>query len=614
MAYAGDEDVPDEKKAPTSTALVREVSLVALRQWLRVPGSDVEKALRRAMRARHAELNQATRAAIAQRVLGIAVFYGRLGHLLDRAFRRNQGNIDPEIEAEMLLELYVGRELREEGGLTLSNLSNGLQGGQGGHGCLDDAVECKLREAVRAPLFEADEEPLLAVRLATAWSLPLWMAESWLQQFGPLSAFQLGRAMCQPARVTLRVNTFKTTRLKLMELLANHGVRSVPTAESPVGLWLPDGRPPAGGVWQLPGYSEGLFEVQDEGSQLLALATEAKPGDLVVDYCAGRGGKTWFLASLVSPNGSVCAWDIEEDLRKQLQGARAKRALGETNLHLLEVPPSKPHNLHADVVLVDAPCSSSGVLRRHPSQRWALRLQEVSEIADLQLSILEEASQLLRPGGRLVYATCSLIHLENQSVVAGFEALQRGFVRWPFPSGRHCRTLLPHVEGTDGFFMARWEKKSCEDLNFAPCQWMSMADLEDNLDEAEKAFESQYEKVEPSLLGEGTYGKVFKAKSIRTGELVAMKQMKIEGSEDGMPSTALREIALLKELKDHQNIVKLINIFYKPNKLVLVFEFVENDLKNYLESRGKSTTVPSEEDEERTEDTEAISELTQALT
>eukprot|EP00435_Cladocopium_sp_Y103_P021993 s3524_g5.t1 len=116
----------------------------------------------------------------------------------------------------------------------------------------------------------------------------------------------------------------------------------------------------------------------------------------------------------------------------------------------------------------------------------------------------------------------------------------------------------------------------------------SMADLEDNLDEAEKAFESQYEKVEPSLLGEGTYGKVFKAKSIRTGELVAMKQMKIEGSEDGMPSTALREIALLKELKDHQNIVKLINIFYKPNKLVLVFEFVENDLKKYMRSMSNN--------------------------
>ncbi|CAE7579301.1 CRK1 [Symbiodinium natans] len=105
-----------------------------------------------------------------------------------------------------------------------------------------------------------------------------------------------------------------------------------------------------------------------------------------------------------------------------------------------------------------------------------------------------------------------------------------------------------------------------------------MADL-DEFDEAERAFESQYEKVEPSLLGEGTYGKVYKARSIRTGELVAMKQMKIESAEDGMPSTALREIALLKELREHENIVRLINIFYKPNKLVLVFEYVENDLK-----------------------------------
>lgn len=108
-----------------------------------------------------------------------------------------------------------------------------------------------------------------------------------------------------------------------------------------------------------------------------------------------------------------------------------------------------------------------------------------------------------------------------------------------------------------------------------------MADL-DEFDEAERAFENQYEKVEPSLLGEGTYGKVFKARSIRTGELVAMKQMKIESTEDGMPGTALREIALLKELRDHENIVRLINIFYKPNKLVLVFEYVENDLKKYM--------------------------------
>ena len=416
--------------------VVREVSLVALRQWLGAPGSDVEKALKRGMRARHAELNQQMRHDIAQRVLGIAVVHGRLIHLLNRAEKDGKDGKDGKSCscncAEMLLELYVRRELRQA-----SNLIS------------DEELQSKMREAVKAPLFEMHEKPPLAVRLAVAWSLPLWMAESWLQQFGPLSAFQLGRAMCQPARVTLRVNTFKTTRLKQMELLQQYGVRSVPTAESPVGLWLPDGRPPAGGVWQLPGYSDGLFEVQDEGSQLLALATEAKPGELVVDYCAGRGGKTWLLASLVSPNGTVCAWDIEEDLRKQLQGARAKRALGDDFLSLLEVPTTKPQDLLADVVLVDAPCSSSGVLRRHPSQRWALNCPEVSKIAELQLlqlAILQEASELVRPGGRLVYATCSLMHLENQGVVEGFEAAQHSFVRWPFPSGRRRQDTSEQME------------------------------------------------------------------------------------------------------------------------------------------------------------------------
>lgn len=110
-----------------------------------------------------------------------------------------------------------------------------------------------------------------------------------------------------------------------------------------------------------------------------------------------------------------------------------------------------------------------------------------------------------------------------------------------------------------------------------------MADLDD-FDESERNFESQYERLETALLGEGTYGKVYKARVVRTGETVAMKQMKIEGAEDGMPSTALREIALLKELKDHQNIVRLLNLFYKPNKLVLVFEYLENDLKKYMRS------------------------------
>ena len=272
-------------------SLVRDVSLAALRLWLDAPGSDVEKALRKAMRAKHAALNQATRAAIAQRVLGIAVFHGRLVHLLDKTrSTRSTGEASTEhggsLWAELLLELFVRRELREEG----EDREEKGQKGELTRRCenLSEIDEQRVSQAVQAPLFEAHENAVsivsLAQRLAVVWSLPLWMAESWLQQFGVWSSFALGRAMSRPARVTLRVNTFNTSRLALMEMLMQHGIRSIPTGESPYGLWLPDGRPPGGGVWQLPGYSEGLFEVQDEGSQLLALATEAKTGECVVDY------------------------------------------------------------------------------------------------------------------------------------------------------------------------------------------------------------------------------------------------------------------------------------------------------------------------------------------
>jgi len=206
--------------------------------------------------------------------------------------------------------------------------------------------------------------------------------------------------------------------------------------------------------------------VQDEGSQLVALATEAQPGERAVDYCAGRGGKTWALAALVAPRGAVRAWDVDAELRQQLRGARAARAGAEG---LVEAPEERPApgadgTGTADVVLVDAPCSSSGALRRHPSQRWALGEGEVDLLPRLQLQVLREAALLVRPGGRLVYATCSLLRAENGDVADAFEAAcGKDFEPWPF-EGRavngHCRTLLPHVDGTDGFFIARWRRRA----------------------------------------------------------------------------------------------------------------------------------------------------------
>lgn len=426
-----------------SLLLVEETCLAALRHWLAVPGSDVEKSLRRAMRARHAELGQEERKQIADRVLGAAVLRGRMEHLLARALGPSAAG-----DAEFMLKLFCLRE--RPGSCALCDKQ--------------DKDHERLQEAAVAPLFHADERPAASERLASAWSLPRWLAGRWLNELGPLDAFCLGRAMIQPARVTLRANVLKTTRLELMQAIASAGVRAVPTAESPWGLVLPDGRPPGGGVWQLLGWEDGRFEVQDEGSQLIVLATEAVAGERVLDYCAGRGGKTWALAALVAPQGRVLAWDIDAASRKQLQGARAARAGAEGLVSVCSQRPrpgSEEVAELADVVLVDAPCSCSGSLRRHPSQRWAIEEASIAGIAAQQLQILQEAATLVRPGGRLVYATCSLLQEENGDVASAFEAASAGtFEPWPLDRRKsHHRTLLPHVEGTDGFFMARWRRK-----------------------------------------------------------------------------------------------------------------------------------------------------------
>lgn len=436
-----------------------EIAVAALQTWLASPGSDVEKALKRAMRMRHSELDQESRKLIAECVLGTAVLRGRLAHILDRELGVGSG-----AKPELLVGLYAMRE-SSAGQRIFTNCANGMPNYDANIAESARATLMSLQVAAKAPLFHDTENLSASDRIAIEWSLPEWLAARWVDELGADAAFQLGKAMSLPGRVTLRTNTLKTSRDQLLQTLNGSGVQAEPTKESPWGVWLPDGRPPGGGVWQLPGWSTGLFEVQDEGSQLIALATEACPGEHVLDYCAGRGGKTWALASLVAPSGKVSAWDVDPELRQQLSGARAARAGAADIVSALHERPEVKHfSGPVDVVLVDAPCSSSGALRRHPSQRWALIENDVDQISALQLSILKEAAMLVRPGGRLVYATCSLLRAENEHVAGEFERESDVCFRpWPFATldGRttpHYRTLTPHMEGTDGFFMARWQR------------------------------------------------------------------------------------------------------------------------------------------------------------
>ena len=245
-------------------------------------------------------------------------------------------------------------------------------------------------------------------------------------------------------------------------------------------------------IWSLDSWKNGLFEVQDAGSQLIARATEAVGGDVVVDYCAGNGGKTFAIASHIygieqerelsacaSTNDRetlIIAHDIVEDRLRQLRGSLDRTGLGTDQSsftsHKVNVLTTLDSEIlleteMADVVLVDAPCSSTGVLRRRPSQRFKLKRDEIiNKFPPLQGTLLKDGSELVKVGGSLVYATCSICHHENEDVVREFErsfGFEDKWERWNF-NGKddvldgHCLQILPSLNGTDGFFIARWKR------------------------------------------------------------------------------------------------------------------------------------------------------------
>lgn len=339
-----------------------------------------------------------------------------------------------------------------------------------------------LRARLAAPL----PWPLAAAeRLAVERSLPRWLAELWVDELGAAAADALAAQTNLPGPLTVRANLRVVRgRDALAAELAAEGVVSSPARFSPWALHL-WGRV---NVFGSPAWRRGAFEVQDEGSQLVALAASPRPGERVVDYCAGAGGKT--LALAMGEGGAVCACDIDpqrlRDLRVRL--ARAGVAAQElllpaqrpTQLSLAErlSPVAAPVALElagwsraADVVLVDAPCSSLGTLRRGPDVRWRMDAASLQGFAALQRQLLAEAAMLVRPGGRLVYATCTLRRAENEEVAQSFTAKARplGFAPLAVAAllgeelatrlgAAQTLTLRPDLHGTDGFFLAAWQR------------------------------------------------------------------------------------------------------------------------------------------------------------
>lgn len=303
-------------------------------------------------------------------------------------------------------------------------------------------------------------------------NLPEWLAERLQNALGD-EFWPLVGSLNTPAGLDLRVNMFKAKRADAQAAFAVAGIEALPTPYSPLGLRVL-GRP---ALHQLDVFMRGDVEVQDEGSQLLALLTGAKRGEMVVDFCAGAGGKTLALGAEMRNTGRLYAFDTSGHRLAALKPRLARSGL--SNVYPAQLAHERDERVKRlagklDRVLVDAPCSGLGTLRRNPDLKWRQTPESVEELRVKQAAILASAARLLKPGGRLVYATCSLLEVENEAIAEAFSTEQgRDFKVLPaldaltkaqvadaesLVHGDFLR-LWPHRHATDGFFAALWERR-----------------------------------------------------------------------------------------------------------------------------------------------------------
>ena len=299
-------------------------------------------------------------------------------------------------------------------------------------------------------------------------NLPDWLYEKFVAQYGEEETVTLAEALNQPAPLDLRVNSIKATRDDVMNELAQAPIAAEPMPFAPLGLRVH--KKPS--LQNLPLFKSGAIEVQDEGSQVLSQIVGAKRGEMVVDFCAGAGGKTLALGALMRNTGRLYAFDVSEKRLAKLKPRLARSGL--SNVHPVQIAHERDVKIKrlagkVDRVLVDAPCSGLGTLRRNPDVKWRQKPEAVTEMHDKQIAILDGAARLLKGGGRLVYATCSLLDEENDRVVEQFLAAHDDFELVPMSKvlaeqkidlemGDYLK-LLPHKHQTDGFFAAVLERK-----------------------------------------------------------------------------------------------------------------------------------------------------------
>ena len=308
-------------------------------------------------------------------------------------------------------------------------------------------VNAVLRSALREPNKAKFPTNDTAESIALSMFHPQWLIERWIKQFG----IEDTKAICavdnSEPPLTLRVNTLRTSRDEILSSLKSQNINAMPSKLADEGVVIKGN---VGALDDLNILQRGLCQVQDESSMLVAHELSPKPGEFVIDCCAAPGGKATHIAELMKNSGKIVAIDIHEHKIKQIK-SNAKR-LGIKIIEPLFFDARKISEEFfniADRVLIDAPCSGLGVLRRKADLRWRKRLDELKELPKLQLEILESASKTIKVNGTLIYSTCTLENAENEEVVNKFLNDHENFKL------EHTKILLPHIDGTDGFFIAK---------------------------------------------------------------------------------------------------------------------------------------------------------------
>nr|WP_268796187.1 16S rRNA (cytosine(967)-C(5))-methyltransferase RsmB [Paenibacillus sp. Soil750] len=406
--------------------------------------------------------------------LATELVYGTIGRqntidfFLERFVSKGLAKLEPWVRCLLRLSFYQLHYLdRIPDHAVVSEAVNIAK--RRGHQGISGMVNGVLRAIIRSK----DELTLPAAlgdvkRIALSHSHPEWLVRRWIRQLGPELTEQICAANNEPPHVSIRANARRRSRLELLEQLQASGLSAEASELAPAGILVQG----AGNMALVPGFQQGDFSIQDESSMLVAEALDPRPGMKVLDCCAAPGGKTAHIAEKMDDVGQIWACDLHEHKQK-LIADQAER-LGLSSIQTLVMDAAKLDEHFAaesfDRILLDAPCSGLGVIRRKPDLKWAKQEAEIEAISETQYAILSHVHRLLKPGGVLVYSTCTIEQAENEGMVERFLAEHSEFELAPLPADVFTEIdpkaatsgmvqILPQQFHSDGFFIARLRKR-----------------------------------------------------------------------------------------------------------------------------------------------------------